>query len=191
MKLAAYITATCSADEKALVDSVSTLETFWKRASDCLAAKSEVDARIAEITPAIEKVASEAGDYAKEVGNTARSLPSEAFGGDVGEVVSGALGTAGTDKPDYGLSAKSPLASGGQQRLRNNGAAVTFSSLLDDPYISQRPIPEIVKAFNSVMSTQPDADATLARRLVKDQLASGGDLDTDILLKMQKGHKGN
>jgi hypothetical protein len=59
---------------------------------------------------------------------------------------------------------------------------------MEDPYIAQRPIPETIKAFNAVMATNPDADPSMVRRLVKDQLASGGDLDTDVLLKLQKHH---
>jgi hypothetical protein len=109
-------------------------------------------------------------------------------GEDISKVVGGALGNRGTDSPDYGAPSKSPLGSGGQQRIKNTGAAISLASLMDDPYIAQRPIPETVKAFNAVMATHPDADASMMRRLVKDQLASGGDLDTDVLMRLQKNH---
>lgn len=189
MKIAGDVIATCTPQEKAVVDSVSTLETLWKHASHCLAAKNEVDRRLAEAEPRLAKIAEDAGGYVKNITDTATSLPQDAMGGeDIYTVVGGALGNRGTDSPDYGAQSKSPLSAGGQQRIKNTGAAISLASLMDDPYISQRPIPETVKAFNAVMATNPDADAAMVRRLVKDQLASGGDLDTDVLLRLQKHH---
>lgn len=190
MKIAGDVIATCTPQEKAVVDSVSTLETLWKHASHCLAAKNEVDRRLAEAGPRLAKIADDAGGYVKNISDTAASLPQDALGGeDVESVVGGAMGNRGSgESPDYGVSPKSPLSSGGQQRVKNTSAAVSLAGLMDDPYIAQRPIPETVKAFNAVMATNPDADASMIRRLVKDQLASGGDLDTDVLLKLQKHH---
>lgn len=190
MKIASDVIATCSPREKEVVDSVSTLETLWKHASHCLAAKNEVDRRLAEAGPRIAKIAEDAGGYVRNISDTATSLPQDAMGGGaIEEVVGGALGNrGGGDSHDYGVSAKSPLGAGGQQRIKNTGAAVSLASLMDDPYISQRPIPETVKAFNAVMATNPDADSSMIRRLVKDQLASGGDLDTDVMMRLQKNH---
>jgi hypothetical protein len=187
MKIASDVIATCTPREKEIVDSVSTLETLWKHASHCLAAKNEVDRRLAEAGPWIAKIAEDAGGYVRDVTDLATSLPETAMGGKLDEVVGGALNNrSGGDKPDYGVPAKSPLSSGGQQRVKNTSAAISLASLMEDPYIAQRPIPETVRAFNAVMTTNPDADASMVRRLVKDQLASGGDLDTDVLMRLQK-----
>lgn len=203
MKLASYVVATCSSREKDALDTIRSLEGAWKTAGDAGATQADVDARVEEMAPVLWKLAAEGGDSKKSNGggllNKATSgltgflseAPGAALGGqDISEVLGGVVGNRGTDKPDYGLTGKSPLDAGGQQRLRNANSAGNLSGLMDDPYIAQRPITDIVQAFNTVMATHPNVDPTMMRRLVKDQLAGGGDLDTDVLLNLHKSTKG-
>ena len=96
------------------------------------------------------------------------------------------LGVASDEKPDY--SSTSPLSGPAQQRLRNVSEATTFSSLLDDDYIASRPIPDIVKAYNSATrSAEKSLSPEMVKRLVKEQLATNEDLDVQTMINLNKG----
>jgi hypothetical protein len=184
--------ALCGPGEKAAVDGIRELETLWKQAAHCYAAQAEVEANNAEIIPRLAKLAADGVDIGKGIKattDTIGNLPSQVLGDDnVGQVVGRAMGTFSENRPDYGAVVKSPLDVGARQRLANTSASASFVSLLDDDYIAARPITDIVRAYNKVMESKDAAmPDEMVRRLVKEQLATGEDLDVQTLLNLNKG----
>lgn len=192
LKLASHGIVTCSHDEMGFVEKVSQLETFWKTAAHCLAAKDEVDRRFVDAEAAIHKIAAvDVGSYASSAERTMGEFPGLATGAgneDMYDMIGEAAGTSTDEDVDY--AGKSPLNNAARQRLENVSAQGTFTSMLDDDYIASRPIPEIVKAYNSaIQATRGQLPPEQLKAAVKRQLAGGEDLDLETMTNLEKSNQ--
>ena len=180
-------TVTCSPHEKTALDGIVELERLWKHAAHCAAAKSEVDERVQALSADLAKIAADtdASGAIKTLTSSIDTLPGEILGQGQ-DVIGDPFGTQ-SDSPEEYSDAKSPMPTGSRQRISNSAAGADFASLLDDEYIAARPITDIVQAYNAAIgSTSKQLPPSMIRRLVKEQLATGEDLDVQTLVNLNK-----
>jgi hypothetical protein len=191
IKLASHGVVVCTHHEMGYVEKVSQLETMWKQAAHCLAAKDEVERRTTEAEAQIHKIAQiNAGEYAAKAEQTLGEFPSLATGAgseDMYDMIGDAAGTSTDKDVEYD---ELPLPNAARQRLENVSAQGSFSSMLDDDYIASRPMPEIVKAYNAaIQATRGKLPPEQLKAAVKRQLAGGEDLDLETMSSLEKSTK--
>lgn len=194
MKVAAHVTLTCSPREKALVDDCLRVETMWKRAADCLAAQHDTEAWLKTATEAVHALMSKKaeGDFlGSHIQGTSKGLtdfPAWTVGQKEGGPDEGFISkVTGDYKEDEKV--EHPLSLAGRQRLGNVTGAANFNTLFDDEFIAGQPIPDVVKAYNKVIAAKPDIDSSTAAALVREQLARGGGMDSDTLIRLKKDYR--
>lgn len=203
MKIASHLRAPCSPREHALVQDCLLVETMWKRAADCLAAQHDAELRFEQASAAVHALMKQggddkgpdtgvalAGDHVKGTSEALSSFPAWATGRDSADADTHSQ-FIGKVTGDYteGEKVEHPLDLGARQRLGNVTGAANFNTLFDDEFIAAQPIPDVVAAYNKVIAAKPDIDPSTTAALVKEQLARGGSIDSDTLIRLKKDYR--
>jgi hypothetical protein len=194
MKLAAHVQVPCSPRENTLIQHCLLTETMWKRAADCLAAQHDAETWLKTASAAVHDLVKRSdesnflGEHIKGTSSNIADFPNWAVGKTDGSPDTDFVGKVTGDwKEDADV--KHPLNLASRQRLGNASGATNFNSLFDDEFIAGQPIPDVVKAYNKVIAAKPDIDATTVAALVKEQLARGGGIDSDTLIRLKKDYR--
>lgn len=204
MKVASHVRVPCSLREHALVQDCLRVETMWKRAADCLAAQHDAELRLQVSSAAVHAVVTKqagegkkddgivgvSGDHIKGTADALTNFSAWATGRDSADADSHSafLGKVTGDYTE-GENVEHPLDLASRQRLGNVTGAANFNTLFDDEFIAGQPIPDVVKAYNRVITAKPDIDPSTAAALVKEQLARGGGMDSDTLIRLKKDYR--
>ena len=157
-------------------------DTFWKAAADALAARGIIES---EQKAAMDKVAEESAGWSGSVkvdpatiGQSMGKLPEDYFASE--ETVTEALGRPGEAKP-LGLMDIVPQES--RQEAKNTETRAAIEGLMQDEYIGGHDLPEVIEAYNSALSVNPNFGRAQLISYIRQHLATQGAVPLDLQLR--------
>jgi hypothetical protein len=93
-------------------------------------------------------------------------------------------GNADSSGPEFQLEDKTPLDLPFRQGLANADARGHIEKLMSDEFIGHHPIQDVVGAYNRAIETNPDLGGNEMTQLIRQDLASGGSVPLDTLLRV-------
>ncbi len=154
------------------------------------AAKSDKpDKEPSGITPHLKDV----GDQATRLSVGLSSVPEQLSGADFHgkskaiDLLQSASGDYG-DGPEYEQPNKTPNGVEFRQELNGVDTRGKIDNLLQDEFIRQHPIQDVVSAYNRALSVNPNLGHAELSSLVKQDLAAGGAVPLDTLLRTSTSH---
>ena len=202
MKVASHVQLPRTPRENTLVQDCLQLEKMWKRASNCLAAQGEAEIWEKQATEIVGNLVSGKplvkqaddsksdflGSHIREGSKGIADFPAWTVGQKETSTEGDLLGQATGDYSEK-EEVKHPLSLAARQRVGNAAGAVNFNSMFDDEFIAGHPMPDVLKAYNKVIAAKPDIDPSTAAALVREQLARGGGIDSDTLIRLKKDYR--
>ncbi len=177
--------AHCTADELAYANRLARVQTLVKAAASAYAVHTLLE-------EGIEKVAAGIADDVKHMSTELGGLPDRLIGSDIDnnkavDFIGKATDTLG-EKPELPVGDASPLDLPERQELANNDARISIEKLMGDEFIGKHPLHHVVDAFNRIRSVNPHLGEAELHNLVRQDLASGGDVPLDTLHRARKPH---
>ncbi len=206
---------TMSQREASLSNVMRGIDEAWVKAANALAVKNILlDAHEAvsqKIAAHLEKVSAAKSDkpekesggiapHLKDVGDQAMrlsvglgSVPEQLSGADFHgkskavDLIQAASGDYG-DGPEYDQPNKTPMGLDFRQEMNGADTRGKIDSLLQDEFIRHHPIQDVVSAYNRALSVSPNLGHAELSSLVKQDLAAGGAVPLDTLLRTSTSH---
>lgn len=153
-------------------------DTFWKEAADIHCAHEILSERqeraYSDLMPKEATISANLGELAEPI----EKAPEE-FGGVNPDIIRSAIG--GGEAPS--TSAPTGPSHGIRQELRNNSARAQLEGLLSDEYIGGYNLPEVIEAYNSAMSVNPNFGHAELVSYLRQHLATQGGVPLDLQIR--------
>lgn len=181
----------CTRAVKEVADLTLQAESFDKRAAACL---DVVHHLLSEYDRAEAKLAGEDGaaeavnHVSTELGELPDKLTGAAFHNSKAVDLLGAAADSAGEAPQFDAN-HPPLGAGTRQEAANIGGRTAIEKMMADDFIGHHPITDVVAAFNRASSANPNLGEAELHALVKQDLASGGNVPLDTLSRVAKGGK--
>lgn len=179
----------CTRAVKDVADLALQAESFDKRAAACL---DVVNHLLGEHDRAEAKLAADAGaeeavnHVSTEIGELPDKLTGAAFHNSKAVDLLGAATDSAGEAPQFDAN-HPPLGAGTRQEAANIGGRTAIEKMMADDFIGHHPVTDVVAAFNRASSANPNLGEAELHALVKQDLASGGNVPLDTLSRVAKG----
>ncbi len=180
--------ASCSPSEVAYARKLAKIAAYMTEASNAYAVHTLLE-------EGLVKAAAGISEGVQHMATEAQNMPGKILGSDADnesavDLIGGATDTLG-EKPIVEPGDKSPLDVGTRQELANNDTRIAVEKLMSDKFVGAHPLHHVIDAFNRIRSVNPNLSSAELQNLVRQDLASGGDVSFDTLHRARKsnGHQ--